>query len=40
MKDVYVIPELEIVMMASEDIITTSREEDELPFVPYNEDTF
>ena len=42
MKEKYTIPELEIVILKCEDIVTTSREEDETPFVPYiiNENTF
>jgi hypothetical protein len=36
MRDIYTIPELEIVMMECEDIITTSIEEDETPFIPAN----
>ena len=42
MKERYTIPELEIVMMECDDIITSSGEEDETPFVPYSmdDDTF
>ena len=36
MKEKYTIPELEIVILKCEDIVTSSREEDETPFVPYN----
>ena len=38
MKERYTIPELEIVLIECDDIITTSREEDETPFVPYSMD--
>ena len=38
MKERYTIPELEIVRIECDDIITTSREEDETPFVPYSMD--
>ena len=35
MKEIYTIPTMEQVTTECEDIITTSREEDETPFVPY-----
>ena len=39
MKEKYTIPELEIVLIECDDIITTSiRDEDETPFVPYTLD--
>ena len=38
MKEMYTSPELEIVMMEYDDIITSSGEEDETPFVPYSDD--
>ena len=42
MKEKYTIPELEVVILKCEDIVTSSREEDETPFVPYciDDDTF
>lgn len=36
MKEIYTIPKMELKYEECEDIITTSREEDETPFVPYS----
>ena len=36
MKEIYASPEMEIVIIECQDVITTSSEEDETPFVPMN----
>lgn len=40
MKEIYTIPKMELKYSECEDVITTSREEDETPYVPFSTDAF